>query len=154
MTFPSSLCGDKRRRSGMRVDTILANTNKNKQTTTKKKRRQNVFSLKSNFRLVIFTWYFFLNLAPLKIKRKWLYDEVLGAVLSDMRAIKTLFLMNRYERKRRRERTSRHFKKWFEVSSRQWPLTASKYYARQHHQSLVCISKKCISLSFFSSYFF
>ncbi len=100
----------------MRVDTILANTNKNKQTTTttKKERRQNVFSLKSNFRLVILHNIFFLNLAPLNIKRKWLYDEVLGAVLSDMRAIKTLFfLMNRYERKRRRERerTSRHFKK-------------------------------------------
>jgi hypothetical protein len=35
MTFPSCNAGYKRRRSGMRVDTILANTNKNKQTAKK-----------------------------------------------------------------------------------------------------------------------
>jgi hypothetical protein len=35
MTFPSCNAGYKRRRSGMRVDTILANTNKNKHTAKK-----------------------------------------------------------------------------------------------------------------------
>ena len=101
-------------------------------TTSETKKKKGFSSKgKSTFDLLF-------KFGAVKVKRKWLCDGVQGAVLSDMRAIKTLFIIfffipryfifsNEPIRKETEERTSRHFKSGLK-SSRQRPLTDTKYY--------------------------